>query len=67
MSPHAVVDVGSNTIHLLAGEVEDGTVFPVTKVSAHPESGVDETRKAKSYSGRGESPDTKRLSGSSRS
>jgi exopolyphosphatase/guanosine-5'-triphosphate,3'-diphosphate pyrophosphatase len=45
MSPHAVIDVGSNTIHLLVGEVEDGTVLPVTgeKVSARLGSGVDKT------------------------
>jgi exopolyphosphatase / guanosine-5'-triphosphate,3'-diphosphate pyrophosphatase len=45
VSPHAVIDVGSNTIHLLVGEVENGTVLPVTgeKVSARLGSGVDET------------------------
>lgn len=45
MSPHAVIDVGSNTIHLLVGEVENGTVLPVTgeKVSARLGSGVDRT------------------------
>ena len=45
VSPHAVIDVGSNTIHLLVGEVEDGTVLPVTgeKISARLGSGVDET------------------------
>ena len=45
MSPHAVIDVGSNTIHLLVGEVENGAVFPVSgeKVSARLGSGVDET------------------------
>lgn len=45
MSPHAVIDVGSNTIHLLVGEVKDGTVLPVTgeKVSARLGSGVDKT------------------------
>jgi exopolyphosphatase/guanosine-5'-triphosphate,3'-diphosphate pyrophosphatase len=47
VSPHAVIDVGSNTIHLLVGEVEDGTVLPVTgeKVSARLGSGVDQTGK----------------------
>ena len=45
MSPLAVIDVGSNTIHLLVGEVENGTVLPVTgeKVSARLGAGVDET------------------------
>jgi exopolyphosphatase / guanosine-5'-triphosphate,3'-diphosphate pyrophosphatase len=45
VSPHAVIDVGSNTIHLLVGEVENGAVFPVTgeKVSARLGAGVDET------------------------
>lgn len=41
----SVIDVGSNTIHLLVGEVKDGTVFPVTgeKVSARLGAGVDKT------------------------
>ncbi len=41
----AVIDVGSNTIHLLVGEVEDGAVLPVTgeKVSTRLGSGVDKT------------------------
>ncbi len=41
----SVIDVGSNTIHLLVGEVRDGTVFPVTgeKVSARLGAGVDKT------------------------
>jgi exopolyphosphatase/guanosine-5'-triphosphate,3'-diphosphate pyrophosphatase len=45
VSPHAVIDVGSNTIHLLVGEVENGAVLPVTgeKVLARLGSGVDET------------------------
>ena len=45
MSPHAVIDVGSNTIHLLVGEVENGTVLPVTgeKISARLGAGVNET------------------------
>jgi hypothetical protein len=45
LSPHAVIDVGSNTIHLLVGEVEDGAVLPVTreKVSARLGAGVDKT------------------------
>ena len=45
MRPHAVIDVGSNTVHLLVGEVENGAVLPVTgeKVSARLGSGVDET------------------------
>jgi exopolyphosphatase / guanosine-5'-triphosphate,3'-diphosphate pyrophosphatase len=43
----AVIDVGSNTIHLLVGEVENGAVLPVTgeKVSARLGSGVDRTGK----------------------
>lgn len=45
VSPRAVIDVGSNTVHLLVGEVEDGAVLPVTgeKVSARLGSGVDKT------------------------
>ena len=48
MSPRgrsAVIDVGSNTIHLLVGEVDGGAVLPVTgeKVSARLGSGVDKT------------------------
>lgn len=45
MSAHAIIDVGSNTIHLLVGEVEDGAVLPVTgeKVSTRLGSGVDKT------------------------
>ncbi len=45
MSPQAVIDVGSNTIHLLVGEVEDGAVLPVTgeKISARLGAGVDRT------------------------
>lgn len=45
MSPQAVIDVGSNTIHLLVGEVENGAVLPVTgeKFSARLGAGVDET------------------------
>ncbi len=41
----AVIDVGSNTIHLLVGEVEDGAVMPITgeKISARLGSGVDKT------------------------
>ncbi len=43
MSRYGVIDVGSNTIHLLVGEVEDGGVLPVTgeKVSARLGAGVD--------------------------
>lgn len=42
---HGVIDVGSNTIHLLVGEVEGGAVVPVTgeKVSARLGSGVERT------------------------
>ncbi len=45
MSPRAVIDVGSNTIHLLVGKVEDGAVMPITgeKVSARLGSGVDKS------------------------
>ena len=45
MSRHSVVDVGSNTIHLLVGEVDDGAVLPVTgeKVSARLGAGVEKT------------------------
>ena len=47
MSPQAVIDVGSNTIHLLVGEVENGAVLPVTgeKISARLGAGVDKTGK----------------------
>lgn len=43
MSRHAVVDVGSNTIHLLVGEVNGGEVLPVTgeKISARLGAGVE--------------------------
>ena len=42
MSRHSVVDVGSNTIHLLVGEVDDGAILPITgeKVSARLGAGV---------------------------
>ena len=45
MSRYGVVDVGSNTIHLLVGEVEGGEVLPVTgeKFSARLGAGVDKT------------------------
>ena len=45
MSRHSVVDVGSNTIHLLVGEVDDGAVLPITgeKVSARLGAGVEKT------------------------
>lgn len=45
MSRYGVIDVGSNTIHLLVGKVEDGGVLPVTgeKVSARLGAGVDKT------------------------
>ncbi len=45
MSRHAVVDVGSNTIHLLVGEAGKGEVLPVTgeKVSARLGAGVEKT------------------------
>lgn len=42
---HGVIDVGSNTVHLLVGGVEGGAVVPVTgeKVSARLGSGVERT------------------------
>jgi exopolyphosphatase/guanosine-5'-triphosphate,3'-diphosphate pyrophosphatase len=45
VSRHSVVDVGSNTIHLLVGEVDGGSVLPVTgeKVSARLGAGVEKT------------------------
>jgi exopolyphosphatase / guanosine-5'-triphosphate,3'-diphosphate pyrophosphatase len=45
LSRHSVIDVGSNTIHLLVGEVDGGTVLPVTgeKVSARLGAGVEKT------------------------
>lgn len=45
MTRFSVIDVGSNTIHLLVGEVKQGAVFPVTgeKVSARLGAGVDKT------------------------
>ncbi|MDP9409461.1 MAG: hypothetical protein M3R38_35575 [Actinomycetota bacterium] len=45
MSRYSVVDVGSNTIHLLVGEVDGGAVLPVTgeKVSARLGAGVEKT------------------------
>ena len=45
VSRHSVVDVGSNTIHLLVGEVDDGGVLPVTgeKVSARLGAGVEKS------------------------
>src|SRR4028118_2184962 len=43
LSRYSVVDVGSNTIHLLVGEVEGGEVLPVTgeKFSARLGGGVE--------------------------
>lgn len=45
MSLYSVVDVGSNTIHLLVGKVEGGAVLPVTgeKISARLGAGVEKT------------------------
>lgn len=45
MSRYSVVDVGSNTIHLLVGEVDEKAVLPVTgeKVSARLGAGVEKT------------------------
>ena len=47
MGRHGVIDVGSNTIHLLVGEIEDGGVLPITgeKVSARLGAGVDKSGK----------------------
>jgi exopolyphosphatase / guanosine-5'-triphosphate,3'-diphosphate pyrophosphatase len=47
LSRHSVIDVGSNTIHLLVGEVDGNAVLPVTgeKVSARLGSGVEKTGK----------------------
>lgn len=47
MSRHSVVDVGSNTIHLLVGEVNGGEVLPITgeKFSARLGAGVEKTGK----------------------
>jgi exopolyphosphatase/guanosine-5'-triphosphate,3'-diphosphate pyrophosphatase len=47
LSRHSVIDVGSNTIHLLVGEVDGNAVLPVTgeKVSARLGSGVERTEK----------------------
>lgn len=45
MSRYGVIDVGSNTIHLLVGRVEEGKVLPVTgeKVSARLGAGVEKS------------------------
>jgi exopolyphosphatase / guanosine-5'-triphosphate,3'-diphosphate pyrophosphatase len=45
LSRHSVIDVGSNTIHLLVGEVDGGAVLPVTgeKFSARLGAGVEKT------------------------
>ena len=45
MGRYSVVDVGSNTIHLLVGEVDGGAVVPITgeKVSARLGAGVEKT------------------------
>jgi exopolyphosphatase / guanosine-5'-triphosphate,3'-diphosphate pyrophosphatase len=42
---YSVVDVGSNTIHLLVGDVDDGEILPVTgeKFSARLGAGVEKT------------------------
>jgi exopolyphosphatase/guanosine-5'-triphosphate,3'-diphosphate pyrophosphatase len=47
LSRHSVIDVGSNTIHLLVGEVEGSEVLPVTseKVSARLGAGVEKKGK----------------------
>jgi exopolyphosphatase/guanosine-5'-triphosphate,3'-diphosphate pyrophosphatase len=47
LTRYGVIDVGSNTIHLLVGEVENGGVLPVTgeKVSARLGAGVEKTGK----------------------
>ncbi len=45
LSRHSVVDVGSNTIHLLVGKVEGDAVLPVTgeKISARLGAGVEKS------------------------
>ncbi len=47
MSRHSIIDVGSNTIHLLVGEVDGEAVLPVTgeKISARLGKGVEKTGK----------------------
>jgi exopolyphosphatase/guanosine-5'-triphosphate,3'-diphosphate pyrophosphatase len=47
LARYGVIDVGSNTIHLLVGEVENGGVLPVTgeKVSVRLGAGVEKTGK----------------------
>ncbi len=47
MTRYGVIDVGSNTIHLLVGEVENGEVLPVTaeKASARLGAGVEKIGK----------------------
>jgi exopolyphosphatase/guanosine-5'-triphosphate,3'-diphosphate pyrophosphatase len=47
LARYGVIDVGSNTIHLLVGEVENGEVLPVTgeKISARLGAGVEKTGK----------------------
>jgi exopolyphosphatase / guanosine-5'-triphosphate,3'-diphosphate pyrophosphatase len=47
LTRYGVIDVGSNTIHLLVGEVENGEVLPVTaeKVSARLGAGVEKIGK----------------------
>ena len=54
MSRYGVVDVGSNTIHLLVGEVEGGEVLPVTgeKFSARLGAGVEKTGRLQKESNR---------------
>jgi exopolyphosphatase/guanosine-5'-triphosphate,3'-diphosphate pyrophosphatase len=49
LTRYGVIDVGSNTIHLLVGEVENDEVLPVTaeKVSARLGAGVEKTGKIK--------------------
>ena len=47
LSRYSVIDVGSNTIHLLVGEVDGEVVLPVTgeKISARLGKGVEKTGK----------------------
>jgi exopolyphosphatase / guanosine-5'-triphosphate,3'-diphosphate pyrophosphatase len=47
LTRYGVIDVGSNTIHLLVGEVENDEVLPVTaeKISARLGAGVEKTGK----------------------
>ena len=47
MNRYGVIDVGSNTIHLLVGKVENGEVLPITgeKISVRLGAGVERNGK----------------------